>query len=463
MASLNDVSGLTGQSRASFINLLKVEYAQLWDDQAHKGGSVVAQRCMAKKGTMGGERTQAAVVTGYPQSVAISAREGVRLPPAEVGTYIKPELHARDLYTTLQWTGQAERSARKGDSVAFAKPRERDLSDARKQFDIEMAIKMILGFMEVRGKIAAGGIAGTVLTLEGRNTRNATDFWNSGRHFLRVNKHIITAATAAGAPRLNTEVFSGVESTNSRKIASVGGTNAAPTVTLADSAFPAGPAAGDYIIPAKSRANINNPPWTGTAADEITAFASFNGLFNIAVDSNVCAAIYGLAKSSNPTLSGRYFSNPTGAGTTRPFEERLVNLMVDSIRDDGTGNEPDFLYLHPATRREVIAEHSDQRRYGPVVGASGYEQLVAHVGDKALKYESDYLMMPGMVAGLRTDPWGWIEQSPLSPIDMQTERYVEGYDAHTINWHKSGNIECQVPNDQGIMDDIDFDAFDING
>ena len=136
--------------------------------------------------------------------------------------------------------------------------------------------------------------------------------------------------------------------------------------------------------------------------------------------------------------------------------------MVDLIRDNGSGNEPDLLYLHAATRREVVAEHDADRRYAPVLGASGFGQLVAHVGDKALPYKSDFLMLPGMVAALTKDCWGWIEQSPLGPIDMTSERTIEGYDAHEIVWHKSGNIEFQRPYDQGILDDIDFDVTDVN-
>lgn len=460
MASINDVTGLSGQSRASYVNMLKIHYAGLWDDHVHKAPGVF-QKIGPKKGSMGGEKTKAAVVTGYPQSVAISSREGVRLPAPEIGTYINPELIRRDLYTLLRWTGNAERAARMGNAVAFAKPRERDLEDARKQFDIEMDIKAILGFAEIRGRIASGGISGAALTLESRNNRNASAFWDSGRHFLRVNKHISTAATARGAPRLDMEVTSGTESTNDRKIISVGGTDAAPTVTLA-SAFPAGPAAGDYVIPFKSRANTGNPPWTGTAADEISNFASFNGLFDIATDATINSAIYGLAKASYPTLAGHYRSNPAGAGTTRPFQEKLVHVMVDLIRDNGTGNEPDIFYLHAATRREVVSEHEDSRRYAPVIGESGFSKLTAMVGDKGIPYQSDFLMLPGMVAALTTDCWGWIEESPMGPIDMTSERTIEGYDAHEVIWHKSGNIECQRPYDQGILDDIDFDVNDVN-
>lgn len=459
MASLNDVTGLAGQSRASYIAMLKIQYAKMWDDHVHQASKII-QRIATKKGNMGGERTKAVYVAAYPQSAGISAREGVRLPTARVGDYVNPELVARDIYTLLQWTGNAERAAAAGDTVAFAKPRTRDLEDARKQFDINMAIKSILGNFEIRAKCASVASSPEVLTLYSRNSRTGTTstFWNSGRNYLRKNMSVNFATVAGGTATYANETTSGGTDTNERYISAVGGTDSAPTATL-DSAAPSpAPTTDDHVIPFKSRATTTY----SVAADDITKFASFNGLFNAATDDTYYSALYGLAKSTYTTLKGVYKTNPAAAGTTRPFEERLVHVMVDLIRDNGTGNEPDFLYLHSSTRREVVAEHADDRRYAPILGASGFQQLVAHVGDKALPYESDFLMLPGMVAAVNSDSWGWIEQSGLNPIDSASERWVEGYDAHTIIWHKSGNIECQRPFDNGVLDDIDFDVTDVN-
>lgn len=460
MASLNDITGLVGNSRAAYINLLKIMYLPMWNAHVHEASELV-KRIASMKGKIAGERLQGAVTLSWPQSSGQSRREGVRLPRPTTGTHAKPEFHPRNLYSTLQWTGDVERSSRGGNEAAFAEARMKDIRDARLQFDINYATKLILGYYEARARMTAAPGSG-VLTLASRNSRNASDFWNSGRNYLRVNQDIGVAATVSGASRQNMETTSGAESSELRYISAVGGTNSAPNITVATSAGvatdPTSVGATDYIVPWASRASSVS----GTAADDITTFASFNGLFGITVDSTQYAAYAGLAKSSYPTLNGVYRPNPAGTGTTRPFEERQLHVLIDTIRDEGIGTEPDFLWLHSSTRREVVAEHSDDRRYAPILGASGFQKLVAHVGDKALPYDSDFMMMPGIICATEVGSWGWYEQSALGPIDQTSERWVEGYDAHSIVLHKSGNIVCENPFNQGALDDIDVDVYDVN-
>ena len=211
MASLNDVSGIVGGSRAQFISMLKVWYAKRWDDHIHIANEIM-KMLGGKKGTMGGQFTRSVAVTGFPQSAGISMREGQGLPTARSTTQINPELISRDLYTLLSWTGQAERSAAAGDKAGWARPRQLDQELARKQADINLCRKIFLGPFDVLGGVVStsedgGTSGGDRVTVYARNSRTSSGeaYWYAGNHYLRVNQSIGFAATPNGAPTYDME------------------------------------------------------------------------------------------------------------------------------------------------------------------------------------------------------------------------------------------------------------------
>lgn len=465
MALLNDTASVIGQARAQFANLLKDYYADLWDNHVHEEGGAVARKLATKGGRMGGKKVVAAVTDNLPQSAGISMFERGALPRPSAGTYFNPELISRGLFTRLRWTAEVELAAKAGDKAAWARPRQKDMQDAELQFDINFGRKLWLGYADILGVVASHAVSGTsVITLQPRNGRDSQgeSYWYSGRFYLRVGMQVTfidvsVPSTALGAPQ------AAIEDTTSNwynvTITAVGGTDAAPTVTLsADvTAAPTSftPAAGDFMIGfANRRSTINATP-----ADAISQFSSINGVQNLASDATHYAASYGLAKSSYPTLNGLFLTNPAGAGTQRTFRERLVMFLYDQLSDLGTGQVPDCLFLNKATRREVVLEHDGDRQYAPVVTESGFGQLVANVGDTRTKYMEDWQCPPGVVHGLHTGNWKWLSLADLQPLGL--ERFVADYAQNEIIFHKHGNLQCEAPYNNGSLEDISYSMTDV--
>ena len=459
MASLNDPTGITGTSRAQFIQMLKILYGKQQQDAFHKAGDPVRKELLKRRGTMGGQHLRHVLVTQAPQSAGISRREGFGIPTSRSPTFAQPDLIARDLYSSMEQTGQVRRSAAMGDSVAFARPMEEDMRLLRETFDINLKRKINLGFYDAIAAGASYDGGPDTGTLYGRNSRTSSGeaFWYTGRFFLRNGMSLGFSAAPSGAPTYNQESVTSA-AINEVYITALGGTNSSPTLTL-DSAPNVDPTTDYLVTPYGSRANIGNPPWTSTPADEISAYAGINGIQAFATDDSVYSALYGLAKSGNDFLKGLYLTN---SGTARAFEETLVRLACHRVSDEGTGKTPKMLYQHNSTLREMIAEHDGDRRYMPVQGETGYGQYVVHVGDAALPAYADWMMLPGQVFGFTPERTGWISQSDYGPLDPSSKRWRDGFDRDQTIWHMSGNIECEDPLDQFIIDDIDVDVFAIN-
>lgn len=457
LSTIAESTGITGQSRNAYANLLKEYYADLWDLHVHtevKIMSIIGK----KKGVMGGKRVVAAVVDELPQSSGVTANEGVHLPTPRVGNYLNSEILSRGIFTRLRWTVEVELAARAGNKAAWARPRKIDVEHARKMMDINLAIKMYMGAADVRGVVASHAVSTTsVLTMNARNGRNSSGaaFWYSGRHYLRRNMSVGLIDTLEGA--LGDAAWNQESSTNEIYITAVGGTNAAPTVTLSDDITNAPhsftPASGDYVTPHANRRFAGN---LDGEVNEQGAYSSFNGIPAIAMDATIHTNVFGVLKSTAPTFNGVYDTN---SGVQRPFAESQVMLLVDRIHDEGTGNSPDCFVVNRAIRREVVREHDGDRRYAPVQTESGFGKLVAHVGDEELPYESDWNCPPGMVVAVNKDSWGWATLADQQPVDQSLERWVADYAQHEILWHKHGNLYNTRPYDNGVMDDLQYDMF----
>lgn len=458
---LNDPTPYSGQfngnTRAAFAAMLKIWYAKRWDDHVHEATYIMQK--LAKRGDrMGGLKVQTAVVTEFPQSGGVTSRENRGIATPRGGSYINPEIIARDFYLRLAWSGQVQRAAAAGDRAAFAKPRMLDIQNARKQADINMCRKLYLGYADILGGVVSYNDGTDTATLYSRNARTSAGeaYWYAGRFYCRRQQSVGWAATPLGAPDWDIEGgATGV--VDEAYISAVGGTTAAPTITLAgtDAGSVTDPAAEDVIVPFHNRAVSGY----SAATTDITFFSGFNGIGNICTDDSIYSALYGLDKtaSGNESLKGVYSAN---GGTTRTYREREFSLLVDRIRDEGIGEEIDTAIMHASTRREVVAEHDGDRRYAPVQSESGFAQLITFVGDKGIPLTSDWMCQPAMVVALNTGKWSWLEQSPMGPLGV--ERWVAGFDQEEMIWHKSGNIECQDPFNQGIHDDVDIDVYAIN-
>lgn len=467
MAALNDTTGLLGNYRAAYINLLKDYYVDQWNNHIHEAGGQVVRKLGQTGGRMGGKKVVGAVTIGIPQSAGISGFERMILPRPSSGTYINPEIVSRGLFTRLRWTLEVELAAKAGDKAAWMAPRMKDMEDAATQFDINFNRKMWSGYGDILGVVASHAVvsSASVLTLYSRQNRvsQGAAFWYSGRFHLKAGMQvgfIDSAQGALGSPQWDISVPDISTTANAAfnlVVASVGGTNDAPTVTLSTDVTQAPysftPADGDFLVAFGNRqASIS-----ATASDAISQFSSINGIMNLATDTTHYAASYGLSKATYPTLGGLLMTNPAGAGTARTFRERLVHIAFDRLSEEGTGKSPDCLFLNVSIRREVVNEHDGDRQYAPVINESGYGRLVANVGDNRVEYVTDWQAPPGQIALLRSDTWRWLSLQDLAPLNP--ERWVADYAQTEIILSKHGNEECTEPLSNGILDDLIYDQY----
>lgn len=472
-AGINEVSVGSGQSRSAYANLLKYFYGPKWDSWIHTE-ALIADKIGKKKGTMGGQSRVSALTLSLPQSAGMSSGEGYYLPEPSAGTHANPRIVARDMYTRLRWTGQSQRAARAGDKAAWARPKQSDVEDARTQSTLNFARKLYLGYHDVIGVVASGDgqpnitIAGREARRSGQGGGNtAADYYKFGNHYLRENQMIgfVDANDGpGGAPS-----YSHNTQNNLIQVSSLGGTLSTPTVTTTNAAVVSGGsttatilaqsgaalAAGDMIIPYASRQDGNY-----TADDKRdTHFFTFNGVGSVVLPSDYYASLYGLSKSTYSKLAGVF---DTGSSSLREMEEMRLTYMVHKIRNEGSGGTPDVAMLHDSVMREIIKVNEGNRRFAPVQqGKSGYGQMVHMAGSTLVPYVEDWLCPPRQVVALDTTQWGWYAESDMAPLDDPQLRFVPNYDQTEQVWHKSGNIECRKPHNNGILDDLESELDSI--
>ena len=454
--TVNEIGSLGGQSRNSFLGRLKEEFIPGWEDHVHTK-VIISGLIAPKRGTMGGRRSLTSVMTAYPQSTGIALFEGDTLPTPSVGTYANPSIMARNIYSRLRWTGNVERAARKGDKVAWAGPRAEDLRTSRLQWELNFARMLYLGPEQRLAKIAS--VANNVLTLYGRDTRTSAvaDLAKFGTHYLRQNMSVSHSAatftdvlpdTNAGDQSADDESYISALNASTPSITilrkngeggGVGDSNGFPTLGVAD----------QWIIPWRSRLDTVG----SDDADYDSNFAGVNGLMNLCVNSTIKAYVYGLARSSYPTLSAQMVNN---SGTVRPFNEDYISLGVDQIYDNGTGDEPDTILCHRSVRREFVKEVKGDRRFAEVQSKRGFGPKLQFIsGDVPLPIVTDRDCMPGVMWVLESEGFGWFSESEMQMVD-DGERFVANQDAHEIVMHKSGNLATKKPHNNAMIDDIQY-------
>lgn len=444
--TVNEVTGVTGTSRNSFINRLKEEFLPAWED-AVNDKVVISKLIAEKKGTMGGRRSLTSVMSQYPQSAGIALREDATLPTPRSAEYFNPAIHSRAIYSRLRWTGHVERASRGGQKVAWAAARTEELAAAKKQFEINFARMLYLGPRQVLTHASAYTDSGSpnLVTLYGRDARTsqAADFNKYGAHYLRKNMSIWAVETIDGDPVNTGEAYIASEPDLS--------TYTAPTLTI-DTDWSSDPSGDFFIVPYGSRLSSG---MGSDDADHDSDFAGPNGLLNLAVDRNVKSYVYGLARSSYPSLEAKMINN--GSDGVRPFKEDYITLAVDQIGDGATstGDDPSIVLCNKAIRREYVKEVSGDRRFPEVLKVRGFGALKQQVGDLALPFVTDRDCMPGVMWVLDVDSFGWFSEADMQMVD-DGERFVTDKDAHEIVLVRSGNCATKRPQCQAMIDDIQY-------
>ena len=432
-----------GTGRSQFDGLGKDWYGRMWEE--HVNSKVEVLKIIGKvRGKMGGRRVLTAVIDGYPQSAGVAHLEYADITKPKSLSAFQPELITRSVYTRLSWTGQVEDMARAGDKAAFAGPRATEMRLARKQYMINKARMAYLGPRQILGKVASA-TAGGVLTMYSRNSRTsaAADWFKFGTHYLRKNMPIwVIGSSITDAPDTPSEQIA---------LSGTGGTVASPTATF-DSAPAVVADADDYVIPFGSRQATN----TGvTAANRDSAHAGYNGLVNMVIDETLDAYLYGLDKTVRTTLAGQAVLGDT-PGTPQHFDEDRLSLLLDTICDDGPGEEPDHFLTSRHVRREIVQDNKGDRRFAPVQTESGYGRLQFTAGDKTIPYHSDRDCPPGLIWALRKGTFGYLRNRAMGPIDKGPERFVDGKDVHEVILAERGNFFCTAPWGNGVLDDISY-------
>jgi hypothetical protein len=130
--------------------------------------------------------------------------------------------------------------------------------------------------------------------------------------------------------------------------------------------------------------------------------------------------------------------------------------MIHRIRNEGSGGTPDIAMLHDSMMREFLALNENNRRFAPVQqGKYGYGQIQYMAGSTVVPLVEDWLCPPKQVVVLDTTQWGWHEESSMAPLDDPQLRFVPNFDQTEQVWHKSGNIACNKPHNNGIIDDLE--------
>lgn len=455
--SVLEVSGIAGQSRNSFLNRLKDEFLPAWEDHVHTK-VIISKMIAQKKGTMGGRRSLSSVMATYPQSSGIALFEGDTLPQPRVGTYFNPQIFSRTMYSRLRWSGHVERSAKKGDKVAWAAPRAEDMKTARLQWEINFARMLYLGPRQILAHVSSvnTGTTPDQITLYNRDSRasSASTRNRYGSHYLRVGMPVTHVASALpyGVP-VAADNYATL-GTNEPRVISIDNTGASPIITInrdASAEFGTAAAADDFIIPYRSR--IDSPTaFASIASTTDSEYAGSNGLLNMVSDSTFDPYIYGVSRTSQPTLNAWMMNN---SGTVRPFKEDYITLAVDRIGDDGTGDEPDVILCHKSVRREFVKEVSGDRRFPEVITKKGFGALKQTIGDVSLPLMTDRDCMPGVMWVLETDGFGWFSEADLQMAD-EGERFVADKEAHEIVMVKAGNLATRKPHNNAMVDDIQF-------
>ena len=452
------LSGATG--RSDHLALLKDQYFPFLNKWVHVG--VVTAKYVAKRrGTMGGHRSVGAVINRLPGSAGVGRFEGHKMPTPRSSAAVNPVIFARNFYARYRWTGDVERAARAGNAVAWAKSRAVDLECGREMFERVFSRKLHSGPYDLLSVIKSYDGGTDVATLYGLNDHAATahNYFKCGTLYTdnQISVQFVSGTAGGAASELRaapTYVHTGGSANeifiNGAPDDTTDPDN--PTITMNLAPF-TDPDAEDLIIAYAERkeSSLSSEP---TLTSEM---ASCNGLLNMLTDGTYYTHSLALAKSTTAGLSGLYLRN---AGTTRPFSEKLMEVLIRRCRNN-SGSYPRVILAHDCSISEAAWENRGDRRFPEIIKDSGWgPRLVFHAGPVQVPYEADWKAMPGVFWGLNPEYFGWYEESAMAPVDKVDERWVADYDAHEMLVHKSGNTECTRPFHGGALDDITYDFYD---
>jgi hypothetical protein len=196
-----------------------------------------------------------------------------------------------------------------------------------------------------------------------------------------------------------------------------------------------------------------------TAANKESVYAGINGLSNLITDSDLYTSMYAQTRSSySDVLDGQRHHD---SGNNRAFTERYVEMAMDNVSDNGTGEDPKFALCHRSARREVVKELRNLRQFPVVLTESGAARLTFRNGDAMVPYIVDKDCPPGIFWLVENSAFGWLTQSGMGPLASGSTRFVDKKDAYAIVMHMSGNGYTQSPYSNATVEDISYAVGDL--
>lgn len=473
MATYTETTGLTyGTSRSTYSGAMKLQYVKelqpwLHDPEENKIAGLIARH---RGQTMGGVKTVTSVAVQRPQGAGHRG-EGFPLPYKGSGTYIQPELTPKKIVMRHGQTAEAILDTRGGDKVAWNEAMGAEMALLRIQLKAIWVRNLYGGRADVLGVV--NSVAGTALTLYGRNQRGGTaaQFFRRGAindpFYEGMYLAFIPSANGAfGSPTENALTSVGdptgiTARTAARYIVSNGinmSDPTAPVITL-DTDASAQIAAGALIIEYGSRRRSVN-------ADGNVAIGDLFGLEGIGsynTSSAICANIYGYAKSSYPGLQAQYLTNPAGAGTYRSWDTQLVDLMVRRGLT-ASGKTINTIVMTPAQLSQVWAADRNLRRLEGVTGKQGGDtstmKYIFHGTDVGIV--TDWMALPNAAIGVNPDLYEYWENYALGPPPNESgKRFVADIDATEELFLMRGNVACFKPQAVSMVDDLVEDEYNL--
>ena len=463
-------SGVTGTGMSAFTAFLKENYEQDLNEEILTEGDTLIAKLIGPDGRQkmmtSGQRKYFAWRTQFPNGVG-SRREGATLPFPYSVAGINPVVPSKDYYGTVQFTGKVER-ATKDEAGAFVRSVTQTVKDLRRRIKEDVNRKIIVGRYDILGEVS-NDPADTALTVQSAATRSSSAPWRFGTKFLRHNTEL---AACAAPPNDNTTSWPArslarTGDQGSFRVADTGVTFSLTTtaVTLA-----AAPAAADIGATTDLLIGIDTRPISGGDAVTMVSddvYASFSGLMEIVDDGNLYRSLY----SINRTVGGTSALNAlrlANAGTLRPISEALIQTANDRVYDEGPSLEIDCMITGKPQRYRLAQIMTATRQFMStdgknIVRGMGFGKNLSYTGGgEELPILAPRDFPPRMLMGIRKPSYWWLYESTpgFLEFDGNVRRFVSMRDQTVMHWHMDGNMYCDAPNANFVIEDLDGDLTD---
>lgn len=461
--------------RNSYLPGLKEDYIEAFDAFLNSTLNIAANRFARRRDRMGGRRTVTEVPTQRPTGVGFRGEyERLAWPYASGSINLYILAKKQTLRHRMTWELMA--AAAKGKSVVFERsPWDRDMEQLREYYALMRNENFICGRLNVLGVVAsysAGANGAGTFTLSGRNARRsgAATYFARGAdpHPFYVNQLLNLVPTASGlggapVPTTGATAARVTAVTNTDPEAptvacqAIDMTTGADATTALDTAFDT-IVAGDYLTPGGDRRFGST--YTDASVND-SNYHAMNGIHDFVSGSSITSYIMGGAKASVDGLNPNHL---VGSGTPivqRQFQERMIGLQIRRGMQR-SGKTINRLYNSPAIMDEWFKENANLRRFEPIAGKSGWDDLKIMMHGAMVGPDIDWQALDGCVVGYNTGFGGYFEQRPLGPPTPGEERWVQDYDLREAILLQSGNTMRTRPFAESLYDDIAFNGYDVS-